>query len=179
LLIPLRDTVELASETDGVPVVALVTSDVPKNDENASVTGSCGFSLIVDFTATVGSDFKFTGDWGASNALIGAVTAGEVLGSATVAALGLEDDGDKSETFVDDEMVRVDFGTAKKGVFVVASFFSVGGGIFGGEGKEMADEVFDDDGGSCPTDLLPLTILPSDKRYSSTPAFVIGFKATF
>lgn len=110
--------------------------------------------------------------------MIGIVTAGGVLGSATVAALGLEDDDDKPETFVD-EMVRLDFGTAKKGVFVIASFFSVGGGIFGGEGKEMADEVLGDDGGSCPTDLLPLTILPSDKRYSSTPAFVIDFRATF
>jgi hypothetical protein len=55
LLIPLTGAVELASETDGVPGVALVTSDVLKNDENASVTGSCGFSLI-------GSDFKFAAD---------------------------------------------------------------------------------------------------------------------
>ena len=111
--------------------------------------------------------------------MIGVVTAGEVLGSATVAALGLEDDGDKSDTLVDDDMVRLDFGTAKKGAFVVVPFFWGGGGIFGGVGKEMEDEVIDDEGGSCPTDLLPLTILPSDKRYSSTPALVIDSKAIF
>jgi len=62
LLIPLTGAVELASETDGVLGVALVTSDVLKNDENASVTGSCGFSLIVDFTGIVGSNFKFAAD---------------------------------------------------------------------------------------------------------------------
>lgn len=85
-------------------------------------------------------------------ASIGVVTTGEVLGSVTVDDFGLGDDGDKSETLVDNEMVGVDFGTAKKGVFISASIFLDGGGSFGGEGKEMVDEVTEDAGGSCPTD---------------------------
>ena len=151
----------------------LVTSDVPKKEENASVTGSCGSSLILGLLA----DAALTGSgFGAGGAAAGVLLMGPVLGRLTVAAFGRGGDGIFSVAFVDKDIVGVVLGAAKKGVFDVVSLTD-GGGSLGGEGNELVAK--DDEGGSFATGLLPLTIRPSDRRYSSTPALVIALSAAF
>lgn len=58
LLTLLAGVVKLPSESEALDE-ELVTSDVPKNVENASVTGSCGFALFD--MPLVASNFKFFG----------------------------------------------------------------------------------------------------------------------
>lgn len=160
---------------DGVPV----TSDVPKKLENASVTGSCGSSLITFILAGDVLDGSGLGGAGfVSKAFTGVGLADIALGSATVADLGLGCNcfGSGAST----ENVGFDaFGAAKKGVDFGAASCAGGNGSFGGVGIERVEVLADDLAGSWATGLLPLMILPSDKRYSSTPAFVIAFNATF
>lgn len=100
-----------------------------------------------------------------------------MFGNATVVAFGLGVVRVESVVFLDREIVEEAFVEAKKGVF--GSGFAGGEGSLGGVGKEVDTEAVDDDAGSCATGLLPLIILPSDKRYSSIPAFVNDFNATF
>jgi hypothetical protein len=155
----------------------LVTSDVPKKLENASVTGSCGSSLI-----TFGFEGSaFTGSSCGAAGLVSVtliVAAGVGLGRATVAALGLGGAFGESDCFVDRDIVGLALGAAKNGVCAVS--FGGGTGSLGGVGSDSFDTDIDDEaGGSRATGLFPLMILPSESRYSSTPAFVTAFKTTF
>ena len=158
---------------DGV----LVTSEVPKNDEKASVTGSCGSLLICLEGDTFGASALGRVDFATLAWFVSVFTGGGVVGNEIVVAFGLGAIGVESVVFVDSEMVGEAFVVAKKGVF--GSGFAGEAGSLGGAGKEVVEAVVDDDAGSFATGLLPLTILPSDKRYSSIPALVNDFKATF
>lgn len=77
-------------------------------------------------------------------------------------------------------IVGLALGAAKNGVCVFGAVSFAGGtGSFGGVGSDSLEAEIDDEAGSCATGLFPLMILPSERRYSSIPAFVIAFNATF
>lgn len=157
-----------------------MTSVVPKNDENASVTGSCGSVLIsVVFVAALNS---------------GLVSDSLDTGEEALGGCGFNEES-VAVDFVDPkEMLGVDLGIASVVLFFVLLISAKNGdpdadvGGFetssldsdtDGDNQKGVDDALNDDGRARTLPGNPLTTLPSVKRYPSTPTPVISLRIAF